>query len=140
LKIICHTIEDLPEITNQIYDYGKKFSIWLLKGEMGAGKTTFVLALAEIIGIHDHVSSPSYSIIHEYESLTGEKLYHFDFFRVNNVSEIFDIGFDEYIDSGNLCLIEWPELIENYLPDKYLIINIDNPDKEERIFNVIKYE
>ncbi len=140
MKIVCEKIEDLPNIAKQIYDYGKEVSIWLLKGEMGAGKTTFVLALTKIIGIHNHVSSPSYSIIHEYKSLKGEKLYHFDFFRVNSISEILDIGFDEYVDSGSLCLIEWPELIENYLTDTYLIIDIKNPDKVMRIYNILKHE
>ncbi len=107
---------------------------------MGSGKTTFVTALTQIIGTSDHVSSPSYSIVNEYVSKKGEKLYHFDFFRVKEIDEIFDIGFEEYIDSGNLCLIEWPELVENFLPEKNLIVHINIPDKETRIFNVIKNE
>jgi tRNA threonylcarbamoyladenosine biosynthesis protein TsaE len=140
LKFICHKIEDLPGIARQIFDYGKKYTIWLLKGEMGSGKTTFITALTQIIGTSDHVSSPSYSIVNEYVSKKGEKLYHFDFFRVKEIDEIFDIGFEEYIDSGNLCLIEWPELVENFLPEKHLIVHINIPDKETRIFNVIKNE
>jgi tRNA threonylcarbamoyladenosine biosynthesis protein TsaE len=140
LKFICHKIEDLPIIAQEIFNYGKEFSIWLLKGEMGSGKTTFVIALTRILGTSDHVSSPSYSIVNEYISANGEKLFHFDFFRVKDIYEILDIGFEEYIDSGNLCLIEWPELIENFLPEKYLIIQINNPDKESRIFNVTKHE
>ncbi len=107
---------------------------------MGSGKTTLVIALTRILGTSDHVSSPSYSIVNEYRSATGEKLFHFDFFRVKDIYEILDIGFEEYIDSGNFCLIEWPELIENFLPEKYLIIHINNPDKETRIFNVTKHE
>jgi len=107
---------------------------------MGSGKTTFVTALARMLGTPDHVSSPSYSIVNEYESSDGKKLFHFDFFRVKDIYEILDIGFEEYIDSGNLCLIEWPELVENFLPEKHLIINIQNPDKETRIFNVTKHE
>ena len=107
---------------------------------MGSGKTTFVIALTRILGTSDHVSSPSYSIVNEYKSADGEKLFHFDFFRVKNIYEIMDIGIEEYIDSGNLCLIEWPELIEHFLPEKHLIIHIYNPEKETRIFNVTKHE
>lgn len=107
---------------------------------MGSGKTTFVSAVIQIVGTSDHVRSPSYSIVNEYRSIKGEKLYHFDFFRVKDIYEIFDIGFEEYLDSGNFCLIEWPELVENFLPEKHLIIHINNPDKETRIFNVTKNE
>ncbi|MBS0000956.1 MAG: tRNA (adenosine(37)-N6)-threonylcarbamoyltransferase complex ATPase subunit type 1 TsaE [Cyclobacteriaceae bacterium] len=138
MKLICHTIEDLPDVAKRIYDYGRDRTIWLLKGEMGSGKTTFVTTLSRIIGTTDHVNSPSYAIVNEYRSTQGEKLYHFDFFRARDVDEIFDIGFEEYVDSGDLCLIEWPELIENFLPEKHLIIHIKIPDRETRIFNVTK--
>ena len=121
-------------------EYARGYSVWILKGTMGAGKTTFITALIEWIGTSDYVSSPSFSIVNEYETLLGEKIYHFDFFRVKDINEIFDIGIEEYIDSGNLCLIEWPELFENYLPDKHLVIQINNPEEETRIFNVVKNE
>lgn len=107
---------------------------------MGSGKTTFVTALTQVLGTPDHVSSPSYSIVNEYKSTKEDRVYHFDFFRVKDIYEILDIGFEEYIDSGNLCLIEWPELVEDFLPEKHLIIYISNPDRETRIFNVTKHE
>jgi tRNA threonylcarbamoyladenosine biosynthesis protein TsaE len=140
LEIICNSIEDLPDVAEKIIEYGRGYTVWLLKGAMGAGKTTFITALAEKIGISDYVSSPSYSIVNEYKTRRGEKIYHFDFFRVKDIYEIFDIGIDEYIDSGDLCLIEWPELFEDFLPEKHLIIQIKNPEREKRIFNVIKHE
>jgi len=78
--------------------------------------------------------------VNEYKSDTEDRLFHFDFFRVKDIYEILDIGFEEYVDSGDLCLIEWPELVEDFLPDKHLTIHISNPDRETRIFNVTKHE
>lgn len=138
MKIICNRIEDLPVTAKRIYDFGREYRIWLLKGEMGSGKTTLVKEITRIIGTTDQVNSPSYAIVNEYLANNGEKLYHFDFFRAKDVQEILDIGFEEYVDSGDRCLIEWPELVENFLPDKHLIIQITIPDRETRVFNVIK--
>jgi tRNA threonylcarbamoyladenosine biosynthesis protein TsaE len=140
LEIICNKIEDLPETAKRIYDFGRQNTIWLLKGEMGSGKTTLVKEFARIIGTTDQVNSPSYAIVNEYQSISGNPFYHFDFFRAKDVQEILDIGFEEYLDSGNLCLIEWPELVVDLLPEKHLIIDITIPDREKRIFNVIKNE
>ena len=137
MKIICNRIEDLPETAKRIYDFGREYRIWLLKGEMGSGKTTLVKEITRIIGTTDRVNSPSYAIVNEYLANNGERLYHFDFFRAKDVQEILDIGFEEYVDSGERCLIEWPELVENLLPDKHLIIHITMPDRETRVFNVI---
>jgi tRNA threonylcarbamoyladenosine biosynthesis protein TsaE len=140
LEIICHTIEDLPDVAKKILDYGRGYSVWLVKGSMGAGKTTFITALTEKIGTSDYVSSPSYSIVNEYKAMDGGNIYHFDFFRVKNINEVFDIGIEEYIDTGNLCLIEWPEIFEDYLPERHLEIQINNPERQTRIFNVTKNE
>ncbi len=140
LELYCDTVEQLPATVDRIYEFGKDFRIWLLKGEMGAGKTTVIHTLTDRIGTLDHVSSPSYSIVHEYVMNDGKKVFHFDFFRTRSVAEIFDIGIDEYIDSGHLCLMEWPELLEPYLEDKYLSIRIFNPEEEKRIFIVKKHE
>jgi tRNA threonylcarbamoyladenosine biosynthesis protein TsaE len=140
LEFICHKIEDLPDIARQIYEIGRDYPVWLLKGEMGSGKTTLVTAIAGVIGTTDPVNSPSYAIVNEYKSTNGNRLYHFDFFRVKDVSEILDIGFEEYIDSGDFCLIEWPELIESFLPRHHFIIHIKMPDRKTRIFNLTKNE
>lgn len=140
LEIECLSINDLPVVAGQIYQFGKDLNIWILKGDIGSGKTTFIRTLTSQIEIRDSVSSPSYAIVNEYLTESNKTIYHFDFFRTRSVREIMDIGFEEYLDSGNLCLIEWPELIEDYLPERYLEINILNPDPKKRIFKIKKHE
>ncbi len=140
MEIVCQSIDQLPGVAEKVFEFGKDFRIWYLKGEMGAGKTTFVNALVGHIGTNDQVSSPSYSLVNEYELKSGEKLYHFDFFRINSVTEIFDLGFEEYLDHNTYCLIEWPELIEPYLSDKHLEIYIEVTDGKERIYKIKRNE
>ena len=97
---------------------------------MGAGKTTFTTAICRILGVaQDAVSSPTFSIVNEYRLPDGEPVFHFDFYRINKISEALDIGFYDYIDSGALCLMEWPENIEDLLPEETLRVSISvSPD------------
>lgn len=95
-----------------------------LYGEMGAGKTTFTKALCKVLGVVDGVNSPTFNLINEYRTDKGEVVYHFDFYRINKLEEAFDIGFEEFIESGNLCIIEWPEKIEQILPSDTLRVKI----------------
>jgi len=130
----------LPEVTRKILSYGKDLKIWILKGDLGAGKTTFIKEVAKQIGVDDPISSPSYALINEYITTSHEKIYHFDLFRINTITEVLDIGMDEYLDSGKHCFIEWPEVMESLLPSKYLEIQILNPENELREFNIYKHE
>lgn len=92
---------------------------------MGAGKTTFITAVCRVLGVkEDAVSSPSFAIVNEYRSGSGEPLFHFDFYRIEKLSEALDLGFYDYIDSGCLCLIEWPENVEDLLPEDTLRVRI----------------
>ena len=102
---------------------------------MGAGKTTFTSAVCRRLGVRDDaVSSPTFSIVNEYRTSEGESVFHFDFYRINKISEAFDIGFYDYIDSGSLCLIEWPENIGEILPEETLKVSIRvNPADNSRI-------
>ena len=122
-----------------IWEYGKGIPVWLLNGEMGAGKTTFTRYLGAFLGITDQVSSPSFGIIHEYKSTLCPKIFHFDFYRINNENEAYDIGADEYIESGNLCLIEWFEKIPSLLPSEYLSIEIKVVNSTFRKITVTKH-
>lgn len=98
-----------------------------LYGEMGAGKTTFVKAICDELQVADNVTSPTFAIVNEYTSgVTGEPIFHFDFYRIKNMEEVYDIGYEEYIDSGYLCLMEWPELIEDLLPEDCLKVKISH--------------
>ncbi len=139
MKIYCQTIQELPEVTKKIISYGKEYYVWVLKGDLGAGKTTFIKEVAQQMNVSDNISSPSYALINEYLSQTRDKIYHFDLFRVKTISEVLDLGFDEYLDSGSLCFIEWPEIAEPLLPDKYLEVAIQNPEEELRVFNINKH-
>jgi len=140
LEIYCRTRHKLPEVAEEILGYGKDLNIWVLKGDLGAGKTTFIQELARHMNVIDHTSSPSYALINEYITATGEKIYHFDLFRIKTISEALDIGMEEYLDSGSYCFIEWPEVAEPLLPDRYLEVNIENPENELRVFKIQRHE
>ncbi|MEA4868331.1 MAG: tRNA (adenosine(37)-N6)-threonylcarbamoyltransferase complex ATPase subunit type 1 TsaE [Rikenellaceae bacterium] len=102
-------------------------------GAMGAGKTTFIKALCDVLGVEDDVNSPTFNIINEYRSENGDAVYHFDFYRIEKVSEAMDIGFEEYVYSGDLCLIEWPQNIEQILPVDTLKVQISVLDDGCRV-------
>lgn len=127
-------------VAARIWKYGRDFKIWALKGDLGAGKTALVQELTRLMGTEDHSSSPSYALVNEYLTRSGDRIYHLDLFRINTVSEALDIGFDEYLESGAYCFIEWPELVESLLPNRYLEVKIDNPEKEKREFKIIAHE
>lgn len=120
-----------------IHDTAREFiremgdsTVFAFHGEMGAGKTTFIKALCEVLGVKDVINSPTFAIINEYRSdLTGELIYHFDFYRINKIEEAYDFGYEDYFFSGSLCFIEWPEKVEELLPgdvvDVYISENED---------------
>lgn len=102
-------------------------------GQMGAGKTTFTAELCRELGVEDTVCSPTFTIVNEYLTTSGETIYHFDFYRIKNDAEAMDIGVEDYFYSGNLCIMEWPENIENLLPDESVRIHISVADDLSRL-------
>ena len=107
-------------------------------GSMGAGKTTLIKNLCHKMGVTDEVNSPTFAIVNEYVTEEGESVYHFDFYRIKKLEEAYDIGFENYFDSGNLCLIEWPEMIEPLLPEKYIRVVIQHGETDdERLINCV---
>ena len=103
--------------------------IFAFYGKLGAGKTTFIKAISSVLGAVDVVQSPSFAIINEYKTSTGESIFHFDFYRIRKLVEVFDIGYEEYIYSGSYCLIEWPELVEELLPPDVIRVKISGEDQ-----------
>lgn len=112
---VCTTVEQLPQVAQWILDTVNE-DVILLQGEMGAGKTTLIKALCRAMEVEDEVSSPTYSLVNEYYSPTYSTVYHFDLYRIEDESEAMDMGIEEYLYSGNKCLVEWPEKISNLLP------------------------
>ena len=102
----------------------KEYQIIAFRGDLGAGKTTLIKNMCNLLGVEDNVSSPTFSIVNEYESDDEREVFHFDFYRLESEEEAFDIGVEDYFYGGNLCLIEWPSKIENLLPEKRLEIHI----------------
>ena len=134
-QIIVSSISELSTAALQLLQQldGKK--IIAFQGQMGAGKTTFIKAICEELGVKDNISSPTFSIVNEYKSAKGEKIYHFDFYRIKNLEEAYDMGYEDYFYSNAYCFVEWPEKIEGLLPDGTVMVNI-NLDGEKRVIEL----
>jgi tRNA threonylcarbamoyladenosine biosynthesis protein TsaE len=117
-------LSDLEELAKKLIREAGSSRIIIFNGEMGSGKTTFIKAIGHVLGVKNGMSSPTFSIVNEYEREAGEKIYHFDFYRLKNELEAYDIGAEEYLDSGLYCLIEWPDKIPSLLPEKYIEVSI----------------
>ncbi|MBO5382572.1 MAG: tRNA (adenosine(37)-N6)-threonylcarbamoyltransferase complex ATPase subunit type 1 TsaE [Bacteroides sp.] len=108
-------------------------TVFAFYGKMGAGKTTFVKAICEELGVEDTITSPTFAIVNEYRSdLAGELIYHFDFYRIKKLDEVYDMGYEDYFYSGAICFIEWPELIEELLPGNTVKVSIEELPNGER--------
>ena len=132
----CITIHDLSDLDRAAGEFLKEIGnhkIVAFFAPMGAGKTTFTTAICKALGVkEDAVSSPTFAIINEYRTGSGDSMYHFDFYRITRIEEALDVGFYDYIDSGRLCIIEWPENIEEILPDETLRVSITVNQDESR--------
>ena len=117
-------VEQLSEVSDYLLSMRDEADIIAFYGAMGAGKTTLIKNLCHRMGVTDEVNSPTFAIVNEYVTEEGESVYHFDFYRIKKIEEAYDIGFENYFDSGNLCLIEWPEMIESLMPEKYIRVEI----------------
>lgn len=134
-EITIHNLNDLDRAAGEFLSEIGDNKLIALYAPMGAGKTTFTTALCRRLGVkEDAVSSPTFAIVNEYRTGDGDPMYHFDFYRVNKIGEAFDIGFYDYVDSGCLCVMEWPENIEEILPEETLKVSITvNPDESRTI-------
>ena len=136
---ISFSQHEIREVAKKLLTSGTDISVWALHGPMGAGKTTLVKAVVAELGVHETVASPTFSIVNEYRDKNNKPIYHFDFYRLKNETEAFDIGADEYFDSGNLCLIEWPEKIPSLLPADHFEIRLEIIDEDTRLIRYRKH-
>lgn len=135
-EILIPSVDSIDDAAREFVSLMGDETVYAFTGEMGAGKTTFINALSRALGVEDDpTGSPTFAIINEYRSdTTAELIYHFDLYRIENLEQAFDIGVEDYLDSGALCLIEWPDRIEDILPDDTVRVNIDVlPDGGRRL-------
>ena len=126
-----YSLQDFPKIASEIISSAKNKTL-LFYGQMGVGKTTLIKELCKSLGVLDNISSPTFSLVNEYQTANNDKVYHFDFYRIEDEEEAFDIGIEDYFDSKNWCFIEWPENIENLLPLDAVEIHLSLLDDEQR--------
>lgn len=128
---LISAIDELPGVAGKLLSFANEERVFLFYGEMGAGKTTFIKALCTQLGVTDNVSSPTFSIVNEYSS-PGGSVYHFDFYRLKDQSEAYDLGYEDYLYSGQYCLIEWPEKIPDLIPTGVIKVSLEVSDDGKR--------
>jgi tRNA threonylcarbamoyladenosine biosynthesis protein TsaE len=125
-------LNDLRRVAAEVVNAAGHVNIWLFHGEMGAGKTTLIKMIGKVLGVNDSITSPTFSIVNEYQITDQKKVFHFDFYRIKNEDEAYDIGVEEYFYSGHYCFVEWPEKIAGLLPERRADINITIEDNTRR--------
>ena len=134
-KIKIDSLSDLPQVAQAVIDSLDGRSVVVCRAGMGAGKTPLMSRIVALLGEEDTVTSPTFALVNQYEG-TQHRIYHFDFYRIERVEEVFDFGYEEYFYSGDLCLVEWPEKIEALIPDDAMVVSIEVGDDEEREFTI----
>jgi tRNA threonylcarbamoyladenosine biosynthesis protein TsaE len=132
---IIFSLDQLEEVAQQILDQNPN-KVILFHGEMGVGKTTLIKQLCKTLGVTGATSSPTFSLVNEYQTINNQIVYHFDFYRLNKEEEALDMGVDDYLYSGNWCFIEWAEKIPNLIPDTHAVITIELLPDEKRSLNL----
>ncbi|KGF21890.1 MAG: tRNA (adenosine(37)-N6)-threonylcarbamoyltransferase complex ATPase subunit type 1 TsaE [Prevotella bivia] len=128
MEIKISKLEEINEAAKLFISTIGKDNVFAFYGKMGAGKTTFIKAICEELGVEDVITSPTFAIVNEYTDGKGSPIYHFDFYRIKKLDEVYDMGYADYFDSGNLCFLEWPELIEDLLPENVVKVTIEETE------------
>lgn len=135
-RIEINSLSDLDTVAEQVLASLEGRTVVIFRGGMGAGKTTLISRIVRYLGSEDTVTSPTFALVNQYEGTDDCRIYHFDFYRIDSIDEVFDLGYEEYFYSGDLCLVEWPEKIESLLPEDVMEVRITAPDEDTRIFEI----
>lgn len=138
-QIIYKDLSELSEVAKKIAKFAEDIKIWTFEGDLGSGKTTLIQALGHCFEVIDAVRSPTYSLVNEYLTQQGAKIYHFDLYRINDEEELLNLGYEEYFYDDKYCWIEWPSKAPNLIPEKRLAIRI-NIEQDKRIIDLQRYE
>lgn len=134
MEIKINSLADINEAAKQFIENMGDGKVFAFYGKMGAGKTTFIKAICEELGVDDVITSPTFAIVNEFQSaITGDSIYHFDFYRIKKLEEVYDMGYEDYFYSGSLCFLEWPELIDDLLPEDATKVTIEATDDGGRV-------
>ena len=135
-QITIDSLSELPKVAELVLESLEGRNVVAFFAPMGAGKTALISALMEKTGSEDIVTSPTFALVNQYYTAEREPVYHFDFYRINSINEAFDMGYEEYFYSGDLCLVEWPEKVEQLLPDDTMVVKIEIIDETTRLFTI----
>ena len=136
MEIIIKNIENIQDAAREFIAQMGESRIFAFYGSMGAGKTTFVKALCETMGVTDTVNSPTFAIVNEYDTPSGRPIFHFDFYRIKRLAEVYDMGYEDYFYGRGVCFIEWPELIEELLPEGTVKVIIEEQPDGSRVVKI----
>lgn len=136
LEIKINSLDGIADAARQFVDAMGENKVFAMFGPMGVGKTTFIKAICEVLGVQDTITSPTFAIVNEYRTDSGEQIFHFDFYRIRKVEEAYDMGYEDYIYSGAVCFLEWPELIEELLPDDAVRVTLTEEEDGTRTITI----
>ena len=128
-----NSLDELEIIAKELITVFSNDRVFAFYGKMGAGKTTFIQSICRALGSDDNVTSPTFALINEYNTANLDSIFHFDFYRIKDIEEAYDLGYEDYIYSGSYCLIEWPEMIDSLLPEKMVTVKIEVQDDDTRL-------
>ncbi|MEJ5265695.1 MAG: tRNA (adenosine(37)-N6)-threonylcarbamoyltransferase complex ATPase subunit type 1 TsaE [Bacteroidales bacterium] len=135
---IIQQANELTKVAEEIISMLHRYPVITFSGKLGSGKTALIKEICRLLQVKDTVTSPTFTLLNEYETVTGQPVYHFDFYRVNKLEEIYDLGYEEYLFSGHFCFIEWPEMAENILLPDVLKVTIELDNHKRRHINIIE--
>lgn len=138
--ITINGIEDYPQAAHEFVELLDKGRIFAFYGKMGSGKTTFIKSICEELGVEDSINSPTFAIVNEYEDRNQNTIYHFDFYRIKSIEEVYNMGYEEYLYGDAICFMEWPELIEELLPEETVKVFVEETEGGARSVKIMLAE